>query len=1228
MSSRRISLFAVCLLPCMFFAAAAQAALTVTPITWDVIGLDSNSPTSGPRDFPVGYRVCSSVATTNVSVTFNWDSVNANVDLRPGSPSTITLPSIAAGGCADAYFEVEVTPVAGAYDTTRSYHLTATDSTGTYSSPRPRQLYVEHLISQNRNSITGVKYGTTPGNLTSVPAGGSMSLLVGGTYLIELDGGTATQGYNQFEAFINLPNTIFRINSVSTTYSADNSPYVPNPNDKLYANACGWDADPNSPTYRSCTGGDFKAGGSTVVTTYNVTILSGGGTSQTLNTLLYDFSGSSYHYNADFSTGARIANIIDPTSAGISKAFTPNPAPVSSTATLTITLTNPNGDALSGYNFTDPLPAGMTVAATPNASTSGCGTPTLTAVAGSTSLSFANGTVAGGGSCVIKVDVTTPASTGTSTNTTNHLFVGSVDTGKTATANLTVNSAPPAGTGVCNVTLASTSVPPGSTNPPTLTRAADVSAATLAASIPADTQIAAAGHNDTASWQTYGYKNDGNTLTFSVDTTNYSNVKLTFWMANPSPANGPTSVAFSVSTNGGGFTPLPAATITSPAQAFTQYTIDLSSVTGTTSASPRTTAVRMTPTGANSDAQGASLNLDDIAFTGCHAASNATIAKSFSPTPIAVNGTSTLTITLTNPNTQQLTGAAFTDSLPSGVQVAATPNATTTCAGATWAPAAGATSLTFSGGTIPASGSCTASVAVTATTAGPHTNVTGFVSTTESGTNTTSTGSSTLTALQPPAIAKRFLSSPILAGATSRLVFTITNPNQNDAISGVAFADTFPASPGAMTVAATPNASTSGCGAPVFSPAAGAGSISFTGGSIAAGGTCTVAVDVTASTTGTYNNTSGNVSYVVNAQTINGNTASAALTVGSPNPSVGLLKEVSTSSSGPWRSFDAITSGTPVYYRFTLENTGDVPLTNVTITDNTLDVSSCNASFAGMTLPVAVAANENHIVTCVVGPVTTASGSHPNIASASGTYNAAPYTSRNDTAIYATTGLTLDKTATETSYATAGDLIHYSYLVSNTGFAPLAGPVTVADNRVTVSCPSTTTVGDLDNFLDPGESVTCTATYTVTGADVTAGSVTNVATASADGVTSPSDSVTVNGPAAPSADVSLTKTLNTAGPYAMGQSISYTIVVANAGPSTATNVLVQDTPTNLTITNVTGGGCSALSCTIPSIAVGANVTITVTATINANGAFDNSATATATQFDPNTANNTDNTGNG
>jgi uncharacterized repeat protein (TIGR01451 family) len=1239
-ASKMVILIAVTLALLAPVAANAAVTLTIAPVSWNVIGLDSNTPATGPGNFPVGARVCSSVATTNVAVNYIWDSVNPFIDLRAGSLTTITIPAIGAGQCKDAYFEVSLVKTAAAFDTTRRYHITATDVSGTISTATPREIYVEHLISQNRNSISDVKFGPTIPSLVSVPAGGAMDLVVGNTYVIQLIGGTATQGYNQFEAFINFPNTIFQVLSVSTTYSADNSPNVPNPNDKLYADACLWENDPNSPNYLACVGGDFKAGGSTVITTYTIQVLSGGGSSQPLNTLLYDFSGSSFHYNADFTTGARIANVIDPASATIAKSFSPNPAPLNGISALTITLTNPNAGTLGGYNFVDNLPANLVVANPPLATTSGCGAPTLTATAGSSSISFSNGTLAANSNCVIKVNVT-PTATGSLVNTTNHLFVGTTDTGHSATATLTVNTAPPPGTGLCGLTLAKWTFPTGFTltSPAPSTNNVGTAQAEPGPGLSNPT-IQATNSSTTAdgtsAWGSNGAITTGATLVtanddyyeFAFNTTGVSSVTLSFDALRKTP-NGPAGLAvFFGTTTKPAATSEPGAAIFNNSNALPSQNTwaTFGSITVNSGLNPSgLTFFRIYPFNSGNTNSGSDSNIDNVTFTGCTTPAQPAIAKAFAPSPVAVNGVSTLTFTLTNPNAAPLTGAAFTDALPSGVQVAGTPAASTTCGGAPiWAPATAATSLTFSGGIIPASGSCTVSVNVTATSAGPHGNVSGTLSTTESGTNISSVGSANLTALVPPSIAKGFNPTPILAGGVSTLTFTIINPNQNDAISGVAFSDTLPVSPGAMKVGPSPSPTTSGCGSPTFSPVAGAGAVSFTGGAIAPGSICTVSFQVTAPAVGTYNNTSGPVSYVINSVTVNGNTASASLTTTNPNPSISLLKQISLSASGPWTNFLPLSAG-PVFYRFTLENTGDVPLNPISITDNTIDVSTCNASFSGVTLPVAVPANDNHIITCVAGPVAITPGSHTNTAHATGTFSGTPHDSASSSATFATTGLTLDKTSVETTYLNAGDTIHYNYLVTNSGFAPLQGPVTVADNKATVTCPVVSTVGDLDNFLDPGESITCTATYIITGTDVSNASVTNTATATVQGVNSNPDSVTIF--LATSADVSVVKTLVTAGPFTSGQSISYTLFIANAGPSTATNINVTDTPTNLLITSVTGA-CVALPCTIASIASGGNATITVTATINAPGAFDNSATVSATQPDPNPGNNTDNTGNG
>jgi uncharacterized repeat protein (TIGR01451 family) len=953
---RLLAIVALGILTCL----PAYGDLTISPLTWNIVGLDSNSPASGPRNFPVGARVCSDVATTNVDVEYVWDSANANIALRAGSLSTITLPSISAGGCADAYFEVEVNPVPAAYDTTRGYHITAMDLSGTVSTPTPRELFVERLISQSRNAITGVAFGPDELNLQTVSPGGSMNLVVGNTYAIQLQGGTATQGYNQFEAFINFPNPVFQILSVSTTYSANDSPFVSNPSDKLYADACLWENDPNSPKYRSCVGGDFKAGGSNVVTTYTIRIIGGGGTTEKLNSLLYDFSGASYHYNADHETSAVFANVIDPTNATITKSFSPNPTNENGVSALTITLGNPNPGALSGYNFVDNLPAGMEVAATPAVTTSGCGTPTVAAVAGSGTISFSNGTIAANGSCVVKVNVT-PTAIGTLTNTTGNLFIDTVDTGTFATADLTVNDEPPPGTGICGQTLAEWTFPPGFS----VTSPAASTANVTASAKPGDGVTAASFTEGTNSWGSNGNITTGAAFfteseeyfEFAIDTTGYTSISLTFDAARKNTPNSPQGLAVyhgttSLTTDGSEGNGIePGTAIFGPdstalptgTTAFTSF-----GAGGTIAFTPAagTSYVRIYVFNSGNTNAGSDVYIDNVTFTGCAEPIQPTLTKAFSPDPVSVNGVSTLTFTLTNSNSVELTGAKFTDSLPSGLQVAATPAAATSCTGGSaWTPGAGSTTLELgqtTGYTIPASGSCTASVNVTATTAGPHTNISGFLSTTEGGTNTAAVATDSLTAVLPPVISKQFAPDPILQSGVSTLTFTITNPNQDDAIGGVAFTDTFPTSPANMVVAATPNASASGCGAPVFSPSAGAGSIAFSGGTIAAGATCIVEVDVTAPTIGTYVNTSGNVSFVINAQTVSGNTASGTLEVEPPSPAIELLKQVGPSATGPWSNFLPVSSGS-VHYRFTIENAGDVELSDITITDDTLDVSACNA---------------------------------------------------------------------------------------------------------------------------------------------------------------------------------------------------------------------------------------------------------------------------------------------
>jgi uncharacterized repeat protein (TIGR01451 family) len=141
--------------------------------------------------------------------------------------------------------------------------------------------------------------------------------------------------------------------------------------------------------------------GGTVTVVYNVTIIGGAGSSNVLSTLIYDFSGSSYHYNADFSTSARIANIVGPSTVTIAKRFVPDSIAPGGTSQLMFTLNNPTAVSIAGVVFSDTLPSGVTVAGTPAISYTGCGSGAFSPVptGGTGTLNFQNGTIAPNSSC-------------------------------------------------------------------------------------------------------------------------------------------------------------------------------------------------------------------------------------------------------------------------------------------------------------------------------------------------------------------------------------------------------------------------------------------------------------------------------------------------------------------------------------------------------------------------------------------------------------------------------------------------------------------------------------------------------------------------------------------------------------------------------------------------------------------------------------------------------------
>ena len=233
-----------------------------------------------------------------------------------------------------------------------------------------------------------------------------------------------------------------------------------------------------------------------------------------------------------------------------------------------------------------------------------------------------------------------------------------------------------------------------------------------------------------------------------------------------------------------------------------------------------------------------------------------------------------------------------------------------------------------------------------------------------------------------------------------------------------------------------------------------------------------------------------------------------------------------------------------------MTNTGNVTLSGPFTVDDDQTTVTCPAT---ATLPIGA-----HITCTATSTITQAdldAGHLTNVASATN----GSVTSETDTAtVNASQGpaLLLAKTATPSTYAAVGTVIHYSYRVTNTGNVSLDGPMTVDDDKVTVACPAVVT-------LDAGDHVTCTASHTVTQADIDAGKVTNTASASADGTTSNTDSVTVTASQGPG--ISLVKTSTPDSYKAVGDVIDYSYVVTNTG-NTSMDGPVTVTDDKITVT--------------------------------------------------------------
>jgi arabinogalactan endo-1,4-beta-galactosidase len=118
------------------------------------------------------------------------------------------------------------------------------------------------------------------------------------------------------------------------------------------------------------------------------------------------------------------------------------------------------------------------------------------------------------------------------------------------------------------------------------------------------------------------------------------------------------------------------------------------------------------------------------------------LVKAYGAGSVALNGSTTLTFGLANPNsTLALSGIGFTDTLPSGQSVASPNGLTGSCGGGTITAAAGTGSLSLSGAGLAANASCTFTINVTGTASGTQKNRTSAVTSNEAGNGATASAS-------------------------------------------------------------------------------------------------------------------------------------------------------------------------------------------------------------------------------------------------------------------------------------------------------------------------------------------------------------------------------------------------------------------------------------------------------------------------------------------------------
>ncbi|WP_231918850.1 MULTISPECIES: DUF11 domain-containing protein [unclassified Leifsonia] len=311
-----------------------------------------------------------------------------------------------------------------------------------------------------------------------------------------------------------------------------------------------------------------------------------------------------------------------------------------------------------------------------------------------------------------------------------------------------------------------------------------------------------------------------------------------------------------------------------------------------------------------------------------------------------------------------------------------------------------------------------------------------------------------------------------------------------------------------------------------------------------------------------------------------------------PAPSIDLTKlaDPSTVQTPPQ-------AGDTVTYAFVAENTGNVTLTGVSITDPLPGLSALTYTWPGT--PGTLAPKEKVTATATY-QLTQADIDAGHVANTAGTEGTPPTGTKvtdgasADLPLVTVPSIDLVKAADLAAVQSpprAGDTVTYTFEAENTGNVTLTG-VTISDPKPGLSALTYTWPGT-PGTLAPKQKVTATATYQLTQADIDSGHLAN--TAGTEGTpptgTKVTDQASVDIPLTTKPGIRLVKKADTAlvqSPAESGDTVTFTFASQNIGNVTLTNVVIQDPLPGLSSLTYTWPGSPGV------LAPGETVTATAT----------------------------------